>query len=157
MGGQPTGVATVARMGYQRMTEAEWRAFLADPARPAILGTVRPDGRPHTAPVWYAVDDDGSLMFNTGADTIKGRNIAAHADISLCVQDDRPPFSFCVVEGRAEVSEDLSDVRRWAGIIGGRYMGEARAEEFAARNGVPGETIVRLRPRKLVAFKDVAV
>jgi PPOX class probable F420-dependent enzyme len=143
-------------MGYQRMTRAEWQRFLADPVRPAILGTVRPDGRPHTAPIWYAIDDDGSLMFNTGADTVKGRNIAAHPGVSLCVQDDQPPFSFCVVEGPAEMSDDLDEVRRWAGIIGGRYMGDDRAEEYAARNGVPGETIVRLRPVKVVAVKDVA-
>jgi PPOX class probable F420-dependent enzyme len=141
-------------MGYTRMDDDEWRAFLADPVRPAVLSTVRPDGRPHAAPVWYALDDD-SLVFTTGADTVKGRNLAANPDLALCVQDDQPPFSFCLVEGRAEVSEDLADVRRWAGIIGGRYMGAGRAEEFADRNGVPGETIVRLRPVKVVAFKDV--
>jgi PPOX class probable F420-dependent enzyme len=144
-------------MGYQRMTESEWRAFLAEPVRPGVVSTVRPDGRPHAAPVWFALDDDGSLMFNTGVDTVKGRNIAANPDVALCVQDDQPPFSFCLVEGRAEVSEDLSEVRRWAGIIGGRYMGPDRADEFGARNGVPGETIVRLRPQKVVAFKDIAV
>ena len=143
-------------MGYTRMTEAEWRAFLAEPVRPAILGTVRPDGRPHTAPVWYALDEDGSIMFNTGADTVKGRNLRHQPIVSLCVQDDRQPYSYCVVQGRAEVSEDLPEVRRWAGVIGGRYMGAARAEEFGARNGVPGETIVRLRPEKIIAFKDVA-
>jgi PPOX class probable F420-dependent enzyme len=138
------------------MDEAEWRAFLADPVRPAVLSTVRPDGRPHAAPVWYALDDDGSIMFNTGVDTVKGRNLAAHPGVALSVQDDRPPFSYCLVEGRVEVSEDLTAVRRWAGIIGGRYMGADRAEEYGARNGVPGETIVRLRPEKVVAFKQIA-
>jgi hypothetical protein len=143
-------------MGYQRMTESEWRSFLADPVRPAVLATVRPDGRPHAAPVWYAIDDDGSLLFNTGSDTVKGRNLAANPAVTLCVQDDQPPFSYCLVEGRVGVSDDLSEVRRWAGIIGGRYMGSDRAEEFAARNGVPGETIVRLRPDRVTAFRDIA-
>jgi PPOX class probable F420-dependent enzyme len=138
------------------MAEAEWRAFLEEPVRPAVLATVRPDGRPHAAPVWYALDGDGSIMFNTGADTVKGRNLAGNPEVALCVQDDRPPFSFCLVSGPVEVSEDLSEVRRWAGIIGGRYMGADRADEFGARNGVPGETIVRLRPASVVALRDVA-
>jgi hypothetical protein len=30
-------------------------------------------------------------------------------------------------------------------------MGEDRAEEFGARNGVPGELLVRLRPTRIVA------
>jgi hypothetical protein len=30
-------------------------------------------------------------------------------------------------------------------------MGESRAEEFGARNGVPGELLVRVRPTKIIA------
>src|SRR5690606_37043171 len=53
------------------MTEEEWRAFLRSPVRAASLATTRRDGRPHVAPVWYDVDDDGTVVFNTGADTVK--------------------------------------------------------------------------------------
>ena len=35
-------------------------------------------------------------------------------------------------------------------------MGADRAEEYGARNGVPGETVVRVHPAKVVAFKDIA-
>ncbi len=46
-------------MGYHRMTDAEIRAFLVrEPARPAILGTTRADGRAHVAPIWYLVDEE---------------------------------------------------------------------------------------------------
>ena len=34
----------------------------------------------------------------------------------------------------------------WAAVIGGRYMGAERAEEYGRRNGVPGELLVRVRP-----------
>ena len=40
--------------------------------------------------------------------------------------------------------------------IGGRYMGADRAEEFGARNGVPGELIVRLTPTKVTALDDLS-
>ncbi|MGH9118614.1 MAG: PPOX class F420-dependent oxidoreductase [Acidimicrobiales bacterium] len=139
------------------MTEDEWRAFLTAPVRPAVLSTVRADGTPHAAPIWYAIDDDdGAVVFNTGADTVKGRNLRRTPTVSLCVQDDQPPYAFCIVEGRAEISVDLGEVRRWATVIGGRYMGADRAEEFGARNGVPGETVVRVPPTKVVAFRDIA-
>ena len=43
------------------------RAFLtALPARTGKLATISADGAPHLAPVWYDLDDDGSLVFNTG-------------------------------------------------------------------------------------------
>ena len=50
----------------------------------------------------------------------------------------------------------LDDVGRWAARIGGRYMGEDRAEEFGRRNGVPGELLVRLRPTSVLALRDLA-
>jgi hypothetical protein len=106
--------------------------------------------------VWYDVDDDGSLVFNTGEQTVKGRNLRRTGRASLCVDDDRPPFSFVVVEGVVDISGDLDEVRRWATRIGGRYMGPARAEEYGARNGVAGELAVRLRPERVVSARDLA-
>lgn len=142
-------------MGYFTMSEDQWRAFLRAPVRPAVLSTVRGDGRPHAAPVWY--DLDGStLVFNTGAETVKGRNLGRDPRLALCVQDDRPPFSFVTVEGRGELSDDVADVRRWAARIGARYMGAARAEEFGARNGVVGELLVRVTVSRVIAVSDVA-
>jgi PPOX class probable F420-dependent enzyme len=144
-------------MPYHSMSEEEVRSFLTTlPARTGKLATVREDGRPHIAPVWYAVDDDGSLVFNTGESTVKGRNIRREPRVSLCVDDDRPPFSFVVVEGVAEISEDLDEVRRWASRIGGRYMGADRAEEYGRRNGVAGELLVRVRPERIVSAADLA-
>src|SRR5215813_12710303 len=111
------------------MTRDEWLAFLRDPVRPGLLATTRKDGRPHVAPVWYALDGD-TIVFNTGADTVKGRSIRRDGRASLCVQDDRPPFSYVTISGSAEWSDDIDEVRHWAGIIGGRYMGADRADEF---------------------------
>ena len=144
-------------MGYRRMNGEEIRAFLTTlPPHTAQLATVRADGRPHLAPVWYDVDGDDTLVFNTGASTVKGRNLRRDPRASLCVDDERPPFSFVVVEGAVELSDDLADVRVWAARIGGRYMGPERAEEYAARNGVPGELVVRLRPQHVVSAQDLA-
>jgi predicted pyridoxine 5'-phosphate oxidase superfamily flavin-nucleotide-binding protein len=54
-------------MPYSAMSEHQWRAFLRSPVRPALLATTRKDGRPHVTPIWYHLDDDGTIVFNTGA------------------------------------------------------------------------------------------
>ncbi|GAA0451524.1 PPOX class F420-dependent oxidoreductase [Streptomyces sp. NPDC046215] len=139
----------------QKMGKGEWQAFLSEGTRTGKLATVRADGSPHIAPVWFLLDGD-DLVFNTGAATVKGRNIARDGRVALCVDDDRPPFAFVTVQGRAELSEDLDEVRSWATRIAARYMGEALAEEFGARNGVAGELVVRVRIDKVVAMAAVA-
>jgi hypothetical protein len=139
------------------MSDAEIRTFLAgSPVHTAKVATVRADGRPHVAPVWYELDDQGTIVFNTGESTVKGRNLRRDPRMSLCVDDERPPFSFVLVEGVVELSDDLDDVREWATRIGRRYMGEDRAEEYGARNGVAGELVARLRPERVVSALDLA-
>jgi PPOX class probable F420-dependent enzyme len=139
----------------QKMTDEEWRAFVSAGTRTGKLATVRADGSPHVAPIWFVLDGD-DLVFNTGKETVKGHNLARDGRVALCVDDDRPPYSFVVLHGRAQLSEDLEDLRHWATRIGARYMGEERAEEFGARNGVPGELLVRVPIDKVVAVRDLA-
>ncbi|MEU9571860.1 PPOX class F420-dependent oxidoreductase [Streptomyces massasporeus] len=139
----------------EKMTDAQWREFVSDGTRTAKLSTVRADGSPHVAPIWFLLDGD-EVVFNTGKETVKGRNIVRDGRVALCVDDDRPPYSFVVLQGRARVSEDLDEVRHWATRIGARYMGEERAEEFGARNGVPGELLVRVTVDRVLAERDIA-
>lgn len=143
-------------MPYEKMNEDQIRTFLSEQPRTAKLATTRADGRPHVAPVWYVVDDDGSILFNTSSTSVKGRNLLRDPRACLCVDDERPPFTFVTLEGTVEVSEDPSELLASATRIGGRYMGEDRAEEFGKRNGVPGELLVRFRPTRATAEKDLA-
>jgi len=139
-----------------KMTADEAMAFIAAlPARTAKVATVLKDGGPHVAPVWIAVDGP-DLLFNTGADTIKGRAIRRDPRVALAFDDDTPPFTFVIVRGTATISEDLDEVRHWAGVIGGRYMGADRADEYGRRNGVAGELLVRVTPTHIVGELDLA-
>nr|WP_241250229.1 PPOX class F420-dependent oxidoreductase [Protofrankia symbiont of Coriaria myrtifolia] len=137
------------------MTQREWRVFLSAGTHTGKLATVRRDGRPHVVPIWFVLDGE-DVVFTTGADSVKGRALRREGRASLCVDDENPPYSFVLVEGRASVSEDPAELLRWATAIGGRYMGADRAEEFGRRNGVPGELLVRLTPTKVIAQRDVA-
>ena len=143
-------------MGYQAAPEGWWQKFVgADPARTAKLAIVRADGSPHVVPVWVDLDDD-EIVFTTGLDTVKGKAIARDPRVSMCWDDESPPFSFVSIRGNARIVDDLEQVREWAARLGGRYMGADRAEEYRARNGVPGEVVVRVRPEKVVAMVDLA-
>jgi len=137
------------------MSREEWRAFLSEGTRTGKLATVRADGRPHVAPVWFVLDGD-ELIFNTAANSVKGRGLRADPRAALCVDDERPPFSYVIVEGRVAISEDLPALREWATRIAARYMGADRAEEYGARNGVPGELLVRLTPDRVIARAAIA-
>jgi hypothetical protein len=105
--------------------------------------------------VWIALDGD-DVLFTTGSTTAKGRALRRDPRVALCVDDDRPPFSYVIVHGTATISEDPAEVKRWAAVIGGRYMGAERAEEYGDRNGVPGELLVRVTPTKVLAERGVA-
>lgn len=147
-------------MPYRPAPEGWWREFVASlPARTAKLATVRSDGSPHVAPVWVDLDgdgDDAQIVFMTSADTVKGKSILRDGRVALCWDDERPPFSFVLVEGTVTTSTDPDDLIRWGTRIGGRYMGEERAEEYGRRNAVPPEMVVRVTPNRIVATVDVA-
>jgi PPOX class probable F420-dependent enzyme len=133
-----------------------WREFLAaDPPHTAKVATTRADGRPHVAPVWITLDAD-DILFTTGANSLKGKALRREARVALCIDDERPPFSFVIVEGIAALSDDVDEVLRWATAIGGRYMGPERADEFGRRNGVPGELLVRVTPTHVVAAQGIS-
>ncbi|WNM35739.1 PPOX class F420-dependent oxidoreductase [Streptomyces sp. Li-HN-5-11] len=138
-----------------RMTDQQWRAFVSQGTRTGKLSTVRSDGSPHVTPVWFLLDGD-DVVFNTEKDGVKGRNLTRDGRFALCVDQDRPPYAFVLLQGRTEISEDPDETLRWAGRLGARYMGEDRAEEYAARNGGPGNLLVRARIERVIAFAGIA-
>lgn len=143
-------------MAYTDAPEGWWRRFvLAEPARTAKLAVVRADGAPHVAPVWADLDGD-DIVFTTSADTIKGKAILRDARVCLCWDDERPPFSFVTVAGRATTSTDPGELLAWSTRIAARYMGADRADEYGRRNAVPPEMVVRVSATRVTAKVDVA-
>jgi PPOX class probable F420-dependent enzyme len=50
------------------------------------LSTVRPDGRPHLVPVWFAWHDD-KVYACIQSHSVKARNIQQNPQVSLCLED----------------------------------------------------------------------
>ena len=137
------------------MTEEEWRDFVSEGTRTGKVAVTRADGHPHVTPVWFVLDGT-DVLFNTSARSLKGRALRRDPRVSISVDDQVPPYSFVKIDGVAEITEDLGELRRWATAIGGRYMGADKAEEFGRRNGVPGELLVRVRPTRVTSERDLA-
>ncbi|MEQ8833318.1 MAG: PPOX class F420-dependent oxidoreductase [Miltoncostaeaceae bacterium] len=138
------------------MTPAECLAFMAEGAPTGILATVRADGSPHAAPVWFLVEAGGTIILNTGSGTAKGRNLRRDGRAALVVDDPAPPFSFARVDGEVELSEHADELLDAATRIAARYMGPERADEYGRRNGVPGELLVRIHPTRITGTRGVA-
>jgi PPOX class probable F420-dependent enzyme len=137
------------------MTSDQVRAFLSHGTRTAKVATVMEDGRPHVMPVWFVLDGE-QIVFTTGANSVKGRNLRRDPRLALVVDDEQPPYAFVHLRGRVTIHEDLDELLRFATAIGARYMGDDRAEQFGKRNAVPGELLVRLTPERVIAEGDVA-
>jgi PPOX class probable F420-dependent enzyme len=137
------------------MTPDEVRSFMLQGTRTAKVATAMADCQPHVMPVWFVLDGD-QVVFTTGADSVKGRNLRRDPRIALVVDHEEPPYAFVHLRGRATLSEDLDELRRFATEIGARYMGRDRAEEFGRRNAVPGELLVRVEPDRILAEDNVA-
>ena len=139
----------------KEMTNAEYKRFLIEGTKTGKIATVKKDGSPHVVPIWFDLDN-GNIVFTTGGDSVKAKNMRRDPRVCLTVDDQTPPYAFVQIEGIASFSDDLKETLHWATRIGGRYMGDDQAEAFGKRNAVPGELLVRIRPAKVIAHKDVA-
>lgn len=62
------------------------------------LATVRPDGRPHLAPIWF-VWVDHKIFVCTGAESVKARNIRRNPHVTASLENGNQPV---VIEGQAQ-------------------------------------------------------
>jgi PPOX class probable F420-dependent enzyme len=65
------------------------------------LATVRPNGAPHLAPIWF-VWVAGKIYLCTGADSVKVRNLGQNPRVSIALEDGAQPI---VIEGLARPIE----------------------------------------------------
>src|SRR5512142_592639 len=65
------------------------------------FSSVRPDGRPHLAPVWF-VWHEGKIYIGTDPKSVKSANIRSNAQVSLALEDGTHPL---ICEGTVRVVE----------------------------------------------------
>jgi PPOX class probable F420-dependent enzyme len=141
-----------------RMTPSEIFDLLSSGTKTAHVASTRVDGSPHVAPVWFSADgtpDSFVVHFTTNASSVKGKTLRRDSRVALTVDDPHPPFAFVIIEGTAELTDDLDQLREVATRLGEKYMGSDRAAEFGQRNAVPGELLATVQPAKVIGEKDL--
>jgi PPOX class probable F420-dependent enzyme len=139
------------------MTKDEIRNFLLQGTLTGKLGTINNDGTPHVVPIWYTVDEEDNIIFNTGGESVKAKNIRRDNRVRLCVDDQTPLFSFVLIDGIAQIERgQTSEIYKWATIIAARYMGDDKSEAYGKRNSGEGEILVKIKPVRIVGQKDTA-
>ena len=114
----------------KRMSRAEWERFLCG-RRVAVLATLGPDGEAVLTPIWYLYRD-GLLYMRTGRESVKAKNVGRDPRVTVCVQDERPPYRSATVYGRASIEPekeglDTAIARRYLGAVAGAaYLRTAR-------------------------------
>jgi PPOX class probable F420-dependent enzyme len=144
------------------MSKTEIRRFLMQGTFTGKLGTIKKDGSSHVVPFWFVLDKRksrdqiGDIILTTGDTSVKAQNIQRHNRVSICVDDQIPPFSFVTIFGSAKIQPyKQKEVLKWATQIAERYMGKDNAEAYGKRNSEEGLILVRIKPTRIIAEKDI--
>jgi len=132
------------------MSVEERDQFLAG-VHVGVLSVAAGDGRgPLAVPVWYDYQAGGQVSVITGRSSRKGRAIRAAGRMSLCAQDENPPYRYVSVEGPV-VLEELDPAERLA--MARRYLGPEGGDRYVASNPDPEREMVmfRMRPEHWVS------
>jgi hypothetical protein len=108
------------------------------PSRNYWLATVRPDGRPHTMPVWGVWVDD-HLHFGGGRGTRKAKNLATNPNVSVHLEDG---WDVVIIEGVAEEVLDAALQER---------LDDAYEAKYGMRHGTP---VWRVIPQRIFAWTN---
>jgi len=107
------------------------RGFLAAP-RFTTIATLDPDGSPHQAVVWYALDGD-TLLVNSRVERHWPSNLERDSRVSFAIYDSEEPYHFVGLKGRAQrlhedeaATSDIMALARRYGRDPERYQGQAR-------------------------------
>ena len=94
------------------------------------LATVKKGGSSHVVPIWFVLDNSssrdkiGEIVFTTGDTSVKANNIERDNRVSICVDDQIPPFSFVTIFGTAKIYPyKQKEVFKWAKKIGSTIYG----------------------------------
>ena len=133
------------------MTTDHIETFLKAP-RIADLATVRPNGSPHVAPLWFLYED-GVVRIMCDKMSVKMTNIRSDPRVSLSVATDVEPYEYVLVNGVAE--ESYEGVPELLDRISVHYKGEEEGIAYAKKIVDQIDfCIVTIRPTKITGWTD---
>lgn len=125
------------------MLEWSWVSRRMEKSRNYWVATTRPDGRPHSMPVW-GVWVDGSLYFGTGPETCKARNLSENPSMVIHPESGD---EVAILEGVAEVAKDPELLSRIDDAYEAKYG-------MRAVSMMQGSVWYTLRPQRAFAWTE---
>ena len=137
------------------LTDAEKRAFFSRPML-ARLATVRADGAPHVAPLWFQWDEhDGSFWLVIRAKARFVPNLLAEPRVCLSIAAESPPYTRATIMGRAEIVARPGESEQWMVIARRmieRYLGDLDPGYFDRTASYP-RWLVRIVPDTMTTWR----
>ena len=131
------------------MVPSERRAFVRT-HRTCVFGYGRRDHGPAMSVVYYVPTDRDELLVSTMAGRSKARAVARNPKVSLCVLDERWPFTYLQVYADATVDRDLDLVVDVMVAVGGRMSGQPVGDDarpfVQAMAAEEDRVVLRCRP-----------
>ena len=112
------------------------------------ISSTRPDGRPHSVPVWFLWENDASpsIIFSSLENTQKDRNFAQQSWVVMHAGDGDDTYIF---EGKVEVILDPAERERLNRAYMEKYVdpGSGAQAQFGT-----GDTVYRLRVEHVMTW-----
>jgi PPOX class probable F420-dependent enzyme len=114
------------------------------------LTTVRPDGRPHTVPVWFLWDGSTILIFR--AIKVKVHELRQNPNVTLALDPSNNGDDIVVVEGTAELVNDVNITTTLAAFAQ-KYGALLKSMGWTAESMAPNYPhAVRVTPKKFIGY-----
>jgi PPOX class probable F420-dependent enzyme len=137
------------------MSKSQQEDFLAQ-ALVARVATVRPDGRPHVAPVWF-LWEGRSIYVWTIAGFVRTKNLRRNpaCAVTIDVTEGGLRYKGIILEGNAELIDEPEFARDMAARICTKYLGSDGAQAPSTQRMMNGaNVIIRLTPSKVLTWDD---
>ena len=122
-----------------------WASDQMAASRNYWIGSTRPDGRPHVAPVWGVWVDD-VLYFSPDSNSRKARNLAVNPQVVVHLESGD---EVVILEGVVEELHDAGLYQQVARIYNAKYQGIFMDEEIQ-----PGGLVYAVRPQTAFGWRE---
>jgi PPOX class probable F420-dependent enzyme len=141
------------------MTDAERERFMAE-AQTIIITSNGPRGHPHPMPMWFGIEDDGSVVMTTFTKSQKIKNIERDPRVSLLVESGTvyAELRGVVIYGRAELVREQEKVLDILAKVTAKNAGGAGnapdpgSLRKALMATVPKRTGIRIRAERIISW-----
>lgn len=127
------------------MTETEREEYLAA-VHVGVLAVEREGRAPLAVPIWYGYEPGELVAILIGPDSLKAKLLAASGRFSLCVQTEKLPYKYVMVEGPI-VETRQCDVEADARVMARRYLGKEMGDQYVEDGDDSNMICVSMRPK----------